>query len=140
MNCEQSQEMLLSDYHDGRLSAHQRREIDQHLTVCPACKLLSERIYDQTIKPFNQTEHAMPDDFCWSQIKRRIAQVPAPAPKPFWLLRPALVFSSLCVMLMIGGVIFKQYTISQTPSIAYMLSSDTDTNDEVSASIEEYFL
>lgn len=140
-NCEHIREILFSDYHDGSLNARSRKELDGHLSVCPDCLLLSKQIYQQTIEPFNQAQAQMPDEFCWSQIKRRISQQPstAPAPIPWWM-RPVLAAVSLSIMVIVSGVALRQHALNQTPYLAYVMAEDTQVNDEISQSIEEYFL
>ncbi len=141
MSCEHIREMLLTDYHDGRLSARKRRDIDLHLAGCADCRLLSERVYSQAVKPFNGVQAAMPNDFCWSQIKRRIAQEPVPVVRKFaWMMRPALVSVSLCMMFVVAGMVFYQTKTNQTPYMTYVLAGDANNSDEVSRNIEEYFL
>lgn len=140
-NCEHIKEVLMSDYHDGRLSADKRIFIDTHLKDCADCRALSASVYQQTIKPFNHIKSQMPDEFCWHQIKRQIQQAPAPRPKAFILSwRPALATLSLCVMLIVTGVVYKNMTINQTPYLSFVLAGDADNVDEVTNNIEQYFL
>ncbi len=141
MSCEHIQEILLSDYHDGRLSAGKRRDVNAHLQQCASCRLLAERINARVIKPFDQLSSPMPDEFCWSQIKRRIESQAVPAPRRMsWVMRPAFATASICVMLMVVGITVVRNNSGQTPYMSYVLASDTESNDEVSSSIEEYFL
>lgn len=140
-NCKHIQEMLMTDYHDGVLSAVKRASIDGHLKTCADCHAISLQVYNQTIKPFNQVKSQMPDDFCWSQIKRRINQAPAVRPKTFvfgWRLASASL--SFCVLLIVAGITYKNMTINQTPYLSYVLASDTESVDEVTNNIEQYFL
>ena len=142
MNCKHVQEIILTDYSDGELSKTRLREIDTHLMSCLSCRLLAQKVRLSALEPFKgENVHRGPDEFVWSQIKRRIQEEQPAVVRPMsFVFRPVLVAASLCLMLGVGIITYKIQHLEPQPYLANLISTDTQDNDSVDAKIETYFL
>jgi anti-sigma factor RsiW len=70
---------LVSDYLEGQLDAETRLRVEEHLTLCPACRVYVEQVRD-TVRslghlPANELpEHAV------SELERAFAEFPRRGP------------------------------------------------------------
>ena len=55
MNCKLVQELVLTDYSDGQLSAARMRKVDNHLMHCLACRTLFEKVRKNVIDPLKRS-------------------------------------------------------------------------------------
>ena len=52
MNCEQAQEMILTDYLDGRLTGSVKAQCEAHLEKCPSCQAFLSVASETLVAPF----------------------------------------------------------------------------------------
>jgi anti-sigma factor RsiW len=73
MKCERIQDLILTDYLDGQLSADQARHIDGHLAQCAACAAFAQTARAAAFEPFRHAGMLTPPDAVWMNIKESIA-------------------------------------------------------------------
>lgn len=44
MNCKRTEELILTDYSDGRLEGSALKEVEEHIASCDACRALAETV------------------------------------------------------------------------------------------------
>src|SRR5271170_2200758 len=99
MNCERMEAQLIA-YLDGCASARERREVDQHLAACPACRARVEE-FRGVWKLLEETPAPEPSAWFDAQLRQRIAAEPAPAlwtRLAAWLPQPRLALASLALL------------------------------------------
>lgn len=147
MNCKTIQDLILTDYSDGRMPAQRRQELEAHLNICGHCRHLAKQAHKQAIAPFERTTPAVPDEFLWLQIKRKVQQEQSVESAPvgalelagqFLSLRRWAIAAPLVAMLVVIPLLY--FGHMQKPSyVAYIMESDSP-NNEVTQGIEQYFL
>lgn len=150
MNCERIQELILTDYNDGQLIASWKKEVDQHVHTCAACASLLKRVQSELNEPLSQLKRLTPDESIWKSIKANIEPSVEPAVVQLSFLerlweflyayRPAII--TACVFLIIGAVVLNsRLSVKHQPYVAYLMSDDSASNSQDTASsIERYFL
>jgi anti-sigma-K factor RskA len=72
MNCERTQELILTDYLDGQLSIEHKKQIDGHLANCQACSAFVAAARQAVFEPFAAAERLKPSDSVWAGIEAAI--------------------------------------------------------------------
>lgn len=150
MNCERIQELILTDYSDGRLSDKWMKEIDSHLATCPSCAALALQMKRIVVEPLRDVKRYSPNPGVWINVNEAIREKQEVRIPWSVALRPAFFALSTFVIL---GVLILQYQGEQVKPQAkqqsggesYMtalLDGETTatTGDAVTNSIETYFL
>jgi len=117
MNCEQMESHLIA-YLDGRASARERREVDQHLAGCAACRSRAEG-FRGVWNVLEETPAPEPSAWFDARLRQRIAVEPPPGiwtRLAAWLPQPRLALASL--MLIAVGFWAATASRSQLPAPA----------------------
>jgi anti-sigma factor RsiW len=99
MNCEKIESQLIG-YLDGRASVHERRDVDQHLASCAACRARVEGLRGV----WNVLDEApAPEPSAWfdARLRQRIAAEPPPtvwSRMAGWLPQPRLALATLALV------------------------------------------
>ena len=112
MNCERMESQLIA-YLDGRASASDRREVDQHLAACAACRARVEG-FRGLFKVLEETPAPEPSAWFDARLRQRIAAEPPPGlwlRLAAWLPQPRLALASL--MLIVLGIWAATATLPQ---------------------------
>jgi len=100
MNCERMESQLIA-YLDGRASVSERREVDQHLTACAACRARVEG-FRGVWKMLDETPAPEPSAWFDARLRQRIAAEPPPGiwmRLAAWLPQPRLALATLALVL-----------------------------------------
>ncbi len=57
MKCHKIQNILLTDYADGQIADNLRRQVDEHLVRCKACREFYAAVKKDVIRPFEKASH-----------------------------------------------------------------------------------
>lgn len=82
--------MLLTDHIDGELDSMSRREIDDHLEGCAACREFGLDARKFAVMPATLKEKIAPPDCLWSGIRSKIE---SGSPEPRYALGPGFADS-----------------------------------------------
>ncbi len=161
MKCDKIQEILKTDYLDGRLDIRQKEEIDKHLAACPHCRKLAEELKSQNALFSNIGKQEVPERV-WHNIRETILaensnQEPVAisgifqrlkelifAPRPVFALASA--FAVVMLILVFTGIsIHKQQVVldanNEEIAVDYGFNGDSSDNIyDLGTSIEQYFL
>lgn len=99
MNCERMETQLIA-YLDGRASARERHEVDQHLAACAACRARVEE-FRGVWKLLEETPAPEPSAWFDARLRQRIAAEPPPSlwtRVAGWLPQPRLALASLALI------------------------------------------
>jgi len=160
MQCEQCQQLILTDYLDGETNDTQNREIEEHLSRCPQCKEFAHNAKKITVEPFENMERLQPSPQVWVNIQEKINQPQEQpdvlagfldkvkellsAPRPAFALATALAVILMIVTLVPNkGNQSNVARIDPVEQIEYMASLEIyepDENGYYETDIEEYFL
>jgi len=72
MNCKNIQKLIITDYIDNELDAKSQQNIEQHLSVCKACREFAETVRDTVKQPFEHEQYIQPPRSLWHAISERI--------------------------------------------------------------------
>ncbi|MBP6343113.1 MAG: anti-sigma factor [Candidatus Omnitrophica bacterium] len=160
MNCERIQELILTDYLDGRMADNAKKHIEEHLCVCPDCLQFAKAAKKTAFDSFEGVEKVQPPDHVWARIEEAIVEENGSFIRqaPQWLeyLKalvsvPRPVFALATVLILFLGVgTLHQVNIERQAategSMEYLVSL-TDTSSTSSSavsdfgtSVEQYFL
>jgi len=165
MNCREIQDIILTDYIDGRLDQKRKCFIDEHLEHCHQCKEFFFTVQERLVMPFSQAEKQKVPAVIWDRVKEaieagqeqprvslideileRLRQIVA-------MPKPVFAFASVVTLVLMIGIL-PQFLMSN-PAVKIdavgqveSLSLLTGTGGEVPASesvdlgtpIEKYFL
>ena len=99
MNCERMEVQLIA-YLDGRASARERHEVDQHLAACAACRARVEG-FRGVWTLLQETPAPEPSAWFDARLRQRIVAEPPPAlwtRLAGWLPQPRLALASLLLI------------------------------------------
>ena len=99
MNCEGMESQLIA-YLDGRASVRERREVEQHLALCAACRARVEG-FRGVWKVLEEAPAPEPSAWFDARLRQRIAEEPPPALWTrviAWLPQPRLALASLMLI------------------------------------------
>ncbi len=150
MDCKLIREQILTDYSDGQMAAAPLRVLENHLMHCLACRLLAEKVQQETVLPFKQAQASGVDEFVWWRIKTKIEQVQTVSHAGVGAadlfrgfvhsFKPALVVASLFIMLTVTFM-FRHNFLPHPSYLTYMMATENQGgNDDLSKGIEQYFL
>lgn len=71
MKCDKIQELLKTNYLDGRLNSRQKEDIKQHLEICPQCHKLEKELQSQRALFKNIGKQEVPERV-WHNIRETI--------------------------------------------------------------------
>ena len=166
MNCKRIQELLMTDYSDGEISAGLRRIIERHLSICKECKQFEQAVRKTTIEPFKKAQEIKPADYVWDQIKETIIKEKSHQPEGmfvnlrgflhriFYIPKPAFVLATAVVVILAAIIVTRLsfdnqkmvngYLGEQMAFFTYLDTNELDYYDDedyvgLGTSIEEYF-
>lgn len=73
MKCEKAQELILTDYMDAELGEEHRREVDEHMRVCAACREFGALAREKNVQLLANVRKEEPPAYLWEGIRERIA-------------------------------------------------------------------
>ena len=74
MKCSKIRDIIITDYADNELDEKTRREIEQHLNNCAACRAFEQALLSTVVEPLKNAEVVNPPDVLWSRIKNNLEQ------------------------------------------------------------------
>ena len=74
MKCSKIRDIIITDYADNELDEKTRREIEQHLNNCAACRAFEQALLSTVVGPLKNAEVVNPPDVLWSRIKNNLEQ------------------------------------------------------------------
>jgi len=166
MNCQRVEELVLTDYIDGRMGDQFKGLIDQHLGECPACQELLDAVKRDVVGPLSNTPRLVAGEALWSQIREAVAQeerlrIEKAITPGFWeklrstvfIPRPAFAIVTIVSMFFIFSSTPHLFLNSPLPKVnggdqlAYLSPLIEETGDvtdnngnEPQTPIEQYFL
>lgn len=72
MKCKKIQDLLVSDYFDGRCSPPVRKSVDEHLSRCNTCRDFLSVLERTSREPFRAAPEFMPPESVWRGIRAEI--------------------------------------------------------------------
>lgn len=153
-NCEEILELLKSDYPDNELDDSARKQLDQHLAECSACRSAKENLAAIALVLRNAPRVTPPGNL-WPRIQAEIGQKHIPRVKQvehihvrfthFFARKKAFAFAAAAALVLMA-VGFHLATNRQddatAPSLAAILGNDEirEPNLNFGSAIENYFL
>ncbi|MFH1441518.1 MAG: anti-sigma factor [Candidatus Omnitrophota bacterium] len=161
MRCDKIQELLKTNYLDGRLNPRQKEDIKQHLEICPRCRKLEQELQAQRVLFKNIGQQEVPERV-WHNIRETILAEnlnPEPfatvgifqrlkelifTPRPVFALASA--FAVIIFVVVITGIsIHKQQGVinfnNEEIAADYGFNGDASDNIyDLGTNIEQYFL
>jgi len=165
MKCKQVQDMLLTDYRDGRLDAKKRTTIEEHLKACAVCERFAHQELFPRLDMCREAGAIKPPDRVWNRIEESIDR----AEKQSWRVfaenvrsffagilqnipKPAVAFA-LVLLVSAGGFYLFQNPGAGTPAgqnylgeqIMYLAGFESEnalseTDEFLGTSIELFFM
>jgi len=118
MKCRQIQDLILTDYTDNEAPEAVRRQVEEHLAACSACRQFQAAVRARAVEPLQEAERAQAPARLWSRVTSAIYAQPL-EPAPAGVLeriknlvaapRPALALSTVAVLLVFGAVLGRLY-------------------------------
>ena len=159
MDCKRIQELLATDYLDGRLSLPELKTVREHLAGCPSCAALEKELLAQR-EIFQQSKRASVPPEIWHNISSKIIieRLRKEQQAMLWerligmIRRPRPVFalaSIFAVMIMVAafsGIILrqrpaeKQEGAQQAASVYGLRPVNGEVISDLGTNIEKYFL
>jgi predicted anti-sigma-YlaC factor YlaD len=168
MKCKKAQKLILTDYIDKQLSQGLQNEIESHINSCSECRQYKDQLLRATAAAFKNTEEIKPPDMVWSKIKQSISDKDIQPQHSrlvvfknslldmFTVRKPALVFATMALMILIIGIVINPGIRTQLKNengISMIVEKETEflesldissayNNEEINfgTSIEEYLL
>jgi len=118
MNCQRIQDLILTDYTDNEAPEAVRRQVEEHLAVCSACREFRAAVRTKAIQPLQDAERPEAPARLWARVTSEIyAQHLKPAPAGILERlrglvtspKPALALSTVAVLLVFGVVLARTY-------------------------------
>ena len=122
MECRKIQEWLLGDYFDRRCSPDRRKNIDEHISRCNACRDFLANLEQAARFPFRNAPELEPPEAVWHNIKEEITLGKISLKDRFdyfcsglisFFTVPKLVAAGVTFALMISLTVFSQRRITR---------------------------
>lgn len=161
MNCQQIQDLLLTDSLDNELDVRQQKVIEEHLANCRACQEFALTVKNTVQKPFDQAERPGPPAHLWKNIQSKIEEEHS-RPAIFETLKnmlerirlpkPAFAFSTIgAIVIMVFFMVKMSFYVQQRnyqqsakqtieEQIEYFANNNGIEEISFGTNIEEYFL
>lgn len=159
MNCERTQELILTDYLDGVLEGNVRKELEDHLANCPLCLDFAKGARKTAFDSFEGVSKEALPAHVWARIEESLQEENRPSQinTPSWLEnlkslfslpRPALALAAVLVLFIAVGTMDqikpRPRALSQS-SVEYIVSLvesavDDSVNDDFGTDLEQVFL
>ncbi len=159
MNCERTQELILTDYLDGVLEGNVRKELEDHLANCPLCLDFAKAARKSAFESFEGASKATLPAHLWARIEESLQEenCPSQIKTPSWLEnlksllslpRPALALAAVLVLFITAGTMDqikpspKVLSQSSVDYIASLVESavDESVDDDFGTDLEQVFL
>lgn len=72
MNCEEIQELILTDYLDGEMNDDQKIRMSIHFARCHHCKEFFLKAKESVVEAFAQVDTVTPPEIIWQRVKEAI--------------------------------------------------------------------
>ncbi len=111
MNCQKIQDLILTDYTDNEAPEAVRRQVEEHLAACSACREFEAAVREKAVRPLQEAGRAEAPARLWSRVTSEIfAQQLKPAPAGLFerirdlarAPRPAFAFSTVAALVIFG--------------------------------------
>ncbi len=163
MECKEIQDLILTDYQDGRFGEDENNIVEEHIATCSLCSEFANSV-DKIVTPFKAARPLEPPPELWNTIRTAIAEEKQKKDQPRpgilqWLIdcfimpKPALALASVLSVLLITSIFFhngdktNQNAFNpeeQLDYLVYLLDYETPNNNgqsgDLGTPIEEYFL
>jgi predicted anti-sigma-YlaC factor YlaD len=162
MDCKKAQELLLTDYVDGEVSATVSSEIKAHLKSCTACRALEQKVLGVR-KHFREINPVQPPEKVWNSIKESLAKEQVRYEgslvsraidfihSSLWLRKPAFALSTVITVILLAVTVMqfqaprqrlvKDYLRQQSDymrSLQYPVNGETEKDFDFGTNIESY--
>ncbi|MBF0505128.1 MAG: zf-HC2 domain-containing protein [Candidatus Omnitrophica bacterium] len=158
--CEYFKDLLLTDYIDGELAQKIKLELDNHLLVCPDCRVFAQEVKKRTVQPFYNVSAQPVPGVIWETVRERIAgkqeqynpleEFIRGLKNLFLLPKPVPVLASVMLMFLAGSAALYTIQVNQTKEkdqgefLVSLLDSNgwgsQADNNSFGTPIEHYFL
>ena len=116
MNCNQVQDLILTDYLDDRLSTPVLGELKAHLSGCAECREFERVARQAAVEPFASLSKAKTPEAVWQNIREVITEEEARPALSFWEVlwgrwknvlgfRPAVVWAGVFSVMILSFVV-----------------------------------
>jgi len=149
MDCKKMEEIILTDYIDGKLEGAVLKEAEGHIASCAGCRGLV-REFKAVAASLHNAPREEPPDLVWEKIRAAItASERAPARTFFTRARPAFAFAALAaailaIFIAVRPTFLKEVSpVREQYDVLSLSVSDTNGNDseyDMGTPAEEYFL
>ena len=75
MDCKEMEEIILTDYIDGKIAGQALRSVEAHLASCIRCRGLASELASIRA-PFRKTERMEPPSEVWERIRAEVSRKP----------------------------------------------------------------
>ncbi|MEW6536789.1 MAG: zf-HC2 domain-containing protein [Candidatus Auribacterota bacterium] len=166
MKCNDIQDLILTDYHDGHASEDIRKQVKSHLKQCAVCREFAADFQRYAVEPLaeHKLPQAEPPESLWNSIRDRIEQenkqqtptgllgrlaLITHIPRPAYTAIASAIAASLVFFMMTSSPEYSKeagdYISEQT---SYLFSdnglqqseSETEADDEFDSVIEVFFM
>ena len=149
MDCKKMEEVIFTDYIDGKLEGGAFREAEEHLASCAKCRGLAQELAS-VAESLRNVRREEPPARIWEKVR---AGITVPEREPAWAFftraRPAFAMAAvaaaiLAIFIAVRPMFIKQVSPAQEQYDILSLSvSDTNGNGsdyDMGTPAEEYFL
>jgi len=156
MDCKKIEEVILTDYVDGRLEGRALKDFEAHLASCSKCRAFASEIAGISTE-FRKAGHMAPPAAVWERIRTVVAEEPVevipgrnifePIRLFFDKARPVLVAATAAMLilavLITARIVSNRGAISQEDEIFSMVDLGENANGfdyDLGTPAESYFL
>lgn len=159
MNCDRIQELILTDYLDGRMDESAKKHVEEHLYACPDCLQFARAAKKTAFESFEGLDKVQPPDHVWARIEEAIHEENSSIIRqaPQWLERlkslisvprPVFALATVLILFLAAGTAHQFKTNQQAAegSIEYLVSladisaAPSSADNDFGTSVEQYFL
>ena len=78
MDCKKMEEIILTDYIDGKITGARLKDVEAHLALCSRCRALASELALVNAE-FRKAKHMEPPAEVWEKIRAEVSAGPARA-------------------------------------------------------------
>lgn len=94
MDCKKMEEIILTDYMDGKITGAMLKDVEAHLASCSRCRALYTELAPIGAE-IRKAKRMEPPDRVWEKIRAEVSMAPGKA----WALSPDKFFESVRMMI-----------------------------------------